>query len=104
MEKVIRDGEVAVLYSPGYGAGWYSWNKDHAACLFHPKVVEMVEAGRQKEITDEFMEQLLGVEYFYAGGAVDLRIKWLPIGTAFTISDYDGNESVQTSSELMIIA
>ena len=26
MEKVIRDGKVAVLYSPGYGAGWsYSW-------------------------------------------------------------------------------
>ena len=22
MEKVIRDGKVAVLYSPGYGAGW----------------------------------------------------------------------------------
>jgi hypothetical protein len=28
MEKVIRDGKVAVLYSPGYGAGWYSWNRD----------------------------------------------------------------------------
>ena len=22
MEKVIRDGNVAVLYSPGFGAGW----------------------------------------------------------------------------------
>ena len=25
MEKVIRDGKVAVLYSPGYGAGWSTW-------------------------------------------------------------------------------
>jgi len=22
VEKLIRDGKVAVLYSPGYGAGW----------------------------------------------------------------------------------
>ena len=26
MQKVIRDGKVAVLYSPGYGAGWYTWS------------------------------------------------------------------------------
>lgn len=25
-DKVIEDGKVAVLISPNYGAGWYSWN------------------------------------------------------------------------------
>lgn len=29
MDKVIRDGMVAVIYSPGYGAGWSSWNRDY---------------------------------------------------------------------------
>ena len=26
MEKLVREGRVAVMYSPGFGAGWYSWN------------------------------------------------------------------------------
>lgn len=43
LQKVIRDSKVAVLYSPGFGAGWYSWNTKHPQLLFHPKLVEMVE-------------------------------------------------------------
>jgi hypothetical protein len=27
MNKLIRDGMVAVLYSPDYGSGWYTWNE-----------------------------------------------------------------------------
>ena len=50
MEKVIRNGQVAVLYSAGFGAGWYSWN-DKKELLFHPKLVEMVENNKQSEIT-----------------------------------------------------
>jgi len=41
MEKHIENNQVAVLYSPGYGVGWYSWNKDYPACLFHPIIVKM---------------------------------------------------------------
>lgn len=41
MEKVINNGEVAVLYSPGYGAGWYTWGAP-LELVFHPKIVEMV--------------------------------------------------------------
>jgi hypothetical protein len=25
MEKVIREGHVGVLFSPGFGAGFYTW-------------------------------------------------------------------------------
>ena len=43
MEKVIRDGKVAVLLSAGYGAGWGSWNYGiHEVIMFHPKIVQMV--------------------------------------------------------------
>ena len=45
MEKVIKEGKVAVLVSPNYGAGWYSWNSGYKELLFHPKLVEMVEQG-----------------------------------------------------------
>lgn len=56
MEKVIRDGKVAVLYSPGYGAGWSTWcyNDDLVkTLLFHPLIVEKVESGLEREITTE---------------------------------------------------
>jgi hypothetical protein len=26
MQKLIRDDKVAVLVSPGFGAGWYTWH------------------------------------------------------------------------------
>ena len=42
MEKVIRDGLVAVLYAPGFGAGWFSWH-DIEDLVYDPVVVDMVE-------------------------------------------------------------
>ena len=48
MEKVIRDGQVAVLYSPGYGAGWFTWHGVEEL-LFDPKVVDMLESGKDRE-------------------------------------------------------
>ena len=106
MEKVIRDGEVAVLYSPGYGAGWSSWADDdqREILLFHPKLVEMVEQNRQSEITEEWVERELGLNAVYVGGASDLTIKWLPIGTRFILEEYDGNESVVVADSRIIIA
>src|ERR1043165_250330 len=100
MEKTIRNGMVAVLYSPGFGAGWYSWNTRYPQILFHPKIVEMVENGRQDDITEELVVELLGLnaeDYVCVLGAPSLAIEWLPEGSAFRINEYDGSESVQTS-------
>ncbi len=102
MEKVIRDGKVAVLYSRGYGAGWYSWNSDKEL-LYHPKLVEMVEAGRQEEITEEWVMENLGLE-IYAGGAEGLTIMWIDEGTPFYIDEYDGAESIITSDRFDSVA
>lgn len=103
MEKVIKDGNVAVLLSPGYGAGWYSWNKEHKELLFHPKLVAMVEAGTQAEITDEWVKENLGID-IYTGGAESLKIEWLPEGTVFQIEEYDGFETLQTLDSLTLVA
>lgn len=104
MEKVIRDGNVAVLISTGFGAGWYSWNSEHKELLFHPKLIEMVEAGRREEIDEEWIEENLGLENVYTGGNRDLTIKWLPEGTAFQVDEYDGAESITTLEYLTLIA
>lgn len=93
MEKVIRDGKVAILYSPGYGAGWYSWS-GHKELLFNPVLVDMVEKGNHKLITDKFVKKLLNID-IYTGGADDLKIGWLDVGTAFIIDEYDGFESLK---------
>ena len=36
IEKLSQDGKVAVLYSPGFGAGWYTWNMTVPQILFDP--------------------------------------------------------------------
>ena len=92
MQKVVRDGRVAVLYSPGWGAGWYTWNQDHPECLFDPDVVAWVEQGKQDSCPD--LEAKYDWNGFYDGGAQDLAIKWIPQGVQFRIDEYDGSESV----------
>ena len=42
VNKLIRDGKVAVLYSPNYGAGWFTWNDKYLEILFDPEIVNLV--------------------------------------------------------------
>ena len=104
MEKVIKEGKVAVLYSPGFGAGWFTWNSSEEL-LFHPTLVEMVEQGRNKEITEDLCKKLLGkTDYVCTLGARDLSIAWIPVGTKFIIQEYDGSETIMTVDDLALTA
>lgn len=100
-ERVVRDGRVAVLYSPGYGAGWSTWADPELQerLLFDPAVVAWVEAGKEGPLPD--LEQKYGVlaEGFYDGGSKVLSIRWVPLGVRFRIHEYDGSESVILESE-----
>jgi hypothetical protein len=97
MEKVIRDGKVAVLRTDDYGSGWFS-EHGHQVLLFHPKLVELVEQGRHSGITLELCKELLGKdEYIYCGGVSTLVVEWLPEGTKFHVNEYDGLESIITT-------
>ncbi len=104
MEKVIKDGKVAVLISRGYGAGWYSWH-GKKELLFHPAIVEMVEKGQHELITEQFCKELLGIdekEYLCTIGVDGLSVVWIPEGTAFEIDEYDGAESIKTRDDLTL--
>ncbi len=97
--RVIRDGKVAVLYSPDFGAGWSTWAGDNKLwALFAPAVVEWVESGKDGDI-DEIVKAELGDDYLYTGGAYQLVIAWLPEGTKFIVNEYDGNESIQVQHD-----
>jgi hypothetical protein len=94
MNKVIRDGMVAVIYSPGYGAGWYSWNTNYPDIMFDPRVIAWIENGKNE---DEFSELESYLEMTYPDGYFSthrLMIEWMPVGTQFRIEEYDGSESI----------
>jgi hypothetical protein len=95
MEKVIRDGLVAVLFAPGYGAGWYSWNLNHPQCLYDPDVVAWVEGGKIGPCPD--LEEKYN-STFYSQAHTQLKIVWLKVGTVFRINEYDGAETIEVHS------
>lgn len=96
-EKYIRNDKVAVAYSPGFGAGWSTWNSDKSETLiFHPDIINMILSNKQSEIDKNWLVEHFGEEFknVYCGGASNLDIEWVPVGTQFRIDEYDGSESV----------
>lgn len=94
-EKLEKDGHVAILYSPGYGAGWYSWNSEHIGLIFDREIAEAVLDGNKKLAIETAERKYPGG---YWGGGQDLKVEWLPKGTRFEINEYDGSESVRVLS------
>lgn len=100
-EKVVRDGKVAVIVSPGFGAGWSTWNCGQG--MFDPAVVAWIEAGKPDptpyEQTDECDQP-------YNGGLDHAEIVWLPQGEQFYIDEYEGAETLvlRSDGELWVTA
>lgn len=103
-EKVIRDGMVAVLYSPGFGAGWSTWQHEDGIgefVMFDRKLVEAAERGALHDEVEEMLEELFfgsGI-YISTSGWSDVVIAWLPVGTRFEITEYDGAEGIRIFDE-----
>ena len=98
-DKVVRDGKVAVLVSPGFGAGWYTWNLQHPELLFLPRVVEMVLKGDSHYDIESYVNSLYEEDDVYTGGAGDLKVVWLPQGSQFQVEEYDGSESLRLKDD-----
>ena len=110
MEKVVRDGHVAVIISSGYGAGWSTWHQGEIreTLIFHPKLVEWVESEQPTVVAiSTILKEILGekeAEHIYLGGVEDLTIQWIPEGTKFKIEEYDGSEYIITEDDLDMVA
>jgi hypothetical protein len=95
--KCVVDGQVAVLYSTGYGAGWYTWNREYGEeLLFDPGIVDLVLTLRWDELAT-----YLGLKYplAYFGGIRALDVRWLPEGTRFRVDENDGSETIIVDDE-----
>ena len=95
MEKVIKDGKVGVLVSPGFGAGFLTWGAPIEA-IFNPTLIELVQQEKVQEAID-FVES--NWEDVYTGGVQDLMVVWVPEGSEFIIEEYDGSESLMLKTD-----
>ena len=94
VEKIIRDGLVAVAVSPEHGAGWSTWNDaDPMDARFNALFLEGDIEG-----VEELAETL---DIGYTGGAEDVEIRWVPVGAEFIIQEYDGHESLVYKNEFL---
>ena len=96
IEKVIRNGQVGVLVSPDYGAGFLTWGAPLEA-IFNPTLIELVESKKLDEAI-EFVETTW--PGLYTGGVSSLRVVWLDEGTQFRIDEYDGAEWIEILNEV----
>ncbi len=92
MNKLEVDGMVAIIYSPGYGAGWASWNPDHRDVLFDLEIILWIMAG-DLDLAERVAEEKW--PDVYIGGLRKAKIKWLPVGTRFKIYEHDGYERIE---------
>jgi hypothetical protein len=90
VEKVIKDGYVAVLYSPYHGAGWSTWNSD-IELIFDPSLVNLILEKKYQEAS--FYVSLKWPDV-YQGGIENLTVAWVPEGAEFVITEYDGSETI----------
>jgi hypothetical protein len=99
-EKYIRDDRVAVLVSPGFGAGWSTWcdYDDRKAVTFDPWIVDILlsdQYNRKEKIDRIYAHCAVKYPDMYMGGVSDLTVEWIPQGTLFRIAEYDGSETIE---------
>ena len=99
MNKYVKDGAVAVLVSPGFGAGWSTWSSSEEFMSMDAGLVQMKLDGARQEEAEAYASKATG-EHIYGGGWDDVEIEYVPVGDRFTISVYDGFESIETVASL----
>lgn len=114
VELYEKNGEIGVLVSPGYGAGWSTWGCDELAYdkrvvefwLSHKDDKEFVatveesgyyrvpESAAHKEAMEFFNS--IGYGSPYMGGFDQIELEYVKKGVPWRISEYDGWESLET--------
>lgn len=93
ISKLIKNGQVAVIVSRGYGSGWSTWNGDfREAMVFDPEIAQaLINNDRQQALV------LAKAKYPNAllSGLDEAEVNWVAQGERFSIDEYDGYESLQ---------
>ena len=96
-----------ILYSPGYGAGWSTWNRGegHDAMLTWEPIIEAIESGEAlteahpavQSLIALFAKEELDPPYLGGLGQLEVRVVTGP----FRVEEYDGSEHVAESDDLI---
>ena len=104
INRLIRDGHVVVLISPGFGMGWSSWGQEYASqMLFDPQIADIItnpDLSRQESLERITMVAELKYPKQYLGGLHTLEFRFVPLGARFMIDEYDGHESLVLESDV----
>lgn len=94
VDKWVVDGKVAVVYSPGYGAGWSTWSDAPYApsMVFDAGLAKLVHEGDKHKIREYAKAKWPDA---YQGGLDDVVIMWVPEGTLFSVTEYAGYETIK---------
>lgn len=116
MEYYEKDGQIAILVSGGFGAGWSTWNYQEVA--YDKRIVEF---WLSKKDDKQFMRNIdslsdnatkketkalfasWGYPNVYFGGFADIDIEWVNKGQPFIIDEYDGSETLQVMTDIPFI-
>lgn len=103
-------GEIGVLVSCGYGAGWSTWNHYGVKLAVDKRIIEKylehiddkkwlksIISFSDNDTKTEFQNFLssLGYEDVCVLGFSDCEIEYVPFGSVIRINEYDGFESLE---------
>ena len=87
---------MKVLISPGYGAGWSTWNDPRMA--LDERLIRAFECGISWEDMETLCVECGYTDTYgnapYMGGFEQLKVVEVPSGIWFQIREYDGSESI----------
>lgn len=84
-----EEGQLGVLVSRGFGAGWSTWGAAESA--YDARLVK----ARLESV--EALERAAKACYpdQYDGGLNSCVVEWVDKGSLFRIDEYDGNENIE---------
>ena len=103
-------GEIGILVSYGYGAGWSSWSEYGIKLAVDKRIIEKynehidddewcreIGSFHDNDIQTEFQNFLssIGYDNVYLGGLKDCKLVFVPKGSAVRITEYGGNENLE---------
>lgn len=100
MRKQLIGGKIAVVYHPGYGAGWYTWHGIKEA-LFDPDLIDFIREEKFEE-GQKYIEETYNLDgNVYKIKELDIY-KVMP-GSKFLLLEYDGSETLISSDNIQFI-
>lgn len=95
MNKYVKNGKVAVLYSPGFSCGWSTEcegsMKEELDMIFNPDLAKMVD---ESSGLDWNKIQDMALELFPNAHFDGLAVRWVEQGSKFIIHNDEGMEEV----------